>query len=272
MSKKNALTQQQQHFRHAVIAESDAVEIPPAELFHSRADGNPALLHIYRQAYRARLCEALQSNYPILYRLLGDELFEQLAQNYIAEHPSRQSSIRWFGHQLADFLQQRPDPHSDLLSHPALCDLARMEWAIGGSFDAANAPFLTIDALLVLPAEAWAALRCQPQAAVQLVPLEWEVEATWKALNIETEETEEQTPEPTQRAHTLLVWRAGKNGLETLWRSLEADEAVYLKAFLSGISFAQLCELIADQNSTAQAAQTAASLLHRWVQDGLFRV
>ncbi len=258
----SALPAQQLDFKQAILAETEAIQV--SDLFCSRADGSPALLHIYRQAYGARLNEALKSNYPMLYRLLGDELFDTLAQHYIAQHPSRHPSIRWFGHVLADFLQQQPD----LLPHPALGDLARMEWAICCSFDAADAPFLSVDDLLKLSAEQWPTLRCQPHPAVRRVPLLWEIEATWKALSADEEG---QTPEPTSRAHTLLVWRAGKTGLETLWRSLDDIEAELLGAFLEGAPFAQLCALAAERGDAEHAAQTAAGLLRRWVEEGLFQ-
>ncbi len=264
MKADSTLPAQQRDFKQEILREGETACTQKSDLFCPRADGSPALLHIYRQAYGARLNEALQSNYPMLYRLLGDALFDTLAQSYIAQHPSRQPSIRWFGHALADFLQQQPE----LLPHPALSDLARMEWAIGCSFDAADAPFLRVDDLLTLPAELWPTLCCRPQPALRMVALMWEVEATWKALSTETEG---QTLEPTTRAHTLLVWRAGETGRETLWRSLDDTEAELLGVFMEGAPFAQLCAAAAEHGDAEHAALTAASLLRRWVEDGLLQ-
>jgi hypothetical protein len=66
--------------------------------------GNELGLQAYRFAYRARLVEALQDNHPALHQALGDAAFTALTHAYLAEHPSSEPSIRWFGAQLADFM------------------------------------------------------------------------------------------------------------------------------------------------------------------------
>ncbi|WP_163367521.1 HvfC/BufC N-terminal domain-containing protein, partial [Klebsiella aerogenes] len=86
-------------------------------------DAGPGL-QVYRHAYRARLAEALADNYTVLARALGDEAFDALAQAYLAAHPSRHPSIRWFGAALADFMAVAGD---ELVPHPGLVDLARMD-------------------------------------------------------------------------------------------------------------------------------------------------
>ena len=67
-----------------------------------------ARLAIYGDAYRARLAEALASNYPALKQLLGPGDFAALAARYIAAHVSRQPSIRYYGDALARFLAADP--------------------------------------------------------------------------------------------------------------------------------------------------------------------
>src|SRR5688572_30315869 len=81
-------------------------------------------LAVYADAYRLRLADALAHNYPRLQQLLGDENFSVLARDYLDTHPSTDPSVRWFGHRLAEYLQQH---HSD---PPILADLASWEWAI----------------------------------------------------------------------------------------------------------------------------------------------
>ena len=62
----------------------------------SRADV-ALMLNVYRHAYGARLLEVLANDYPKLAALSGEEGFEQLGRAYIAAHPSRSFSARWFG-------------------------------------------------------------------------------------------------------------------------------------------------------------------------------
>src|ERR1700676_4952637 len=68
----------------------------------------PARLGIYRNAYRARLIEALDDTYPVLHALLGDEVFVALGEAFVSTHPSVHRSIRWYGGEVAEFLRQCP--------------------------------------------------------------------------------------------------------------------------------------------------------------------
>src|SRR3990167_11289209 len=68
-----------------------------------------ARLAIYSNAYRSRLIEALAANYPVLQTYLGCEQFEELGQAYLHACPSSFRSIRWFGDQLVNFLNEHSD-------------------------------------------------------------------------------------------------------------------------------------------------------------------
>jgi hypothetical protein len=61
-------------------------------------------LEIYGNAYRARLTEALASDYPILRSALGEERFRELCSRYIAVHPSRSFTLRDYGACLPRFI------------------------------------------------------------------------------------------------------------------------------------------------------------------------
>ena len=64
-------------------------------------------VQVYRNAYRVRLSDALKDTHPVLFKILGDEVFESLGDAFIDAHPSVHRSIRWYGRELADFLAQR---------------------------------------------------------------------------------------------------------------------------------------------------------------------
>lgn len=224
-------------------------------------------LAVYRHAYRARLAAALADNYAVLARALGDEAFDALAQAYIAARPSRQPSIRWFGHELADFMAHAGDA---LVPHASLVDIARMDWALRGAFDAADAPPLSPSALAALPPDDWAALVLHLHPSVRRVALAHAVEPAWRALREWAPESGDAQPElaePMPHDHVLLAWR--QQG-ETRWRSLESLEAALLQAVAVGQPFAQLCERAADELGDADAAAPAViGALQRWLADGL---
>lgn len=226
-------------------------------------------LQVYRHAYRARLAEALADNYTVLARALGDEAFDALAQAYIAARPSQHPSIRWFGHELADFMATADD---ELVPHASLVDFAAMDWALRGAFDAADAPLLEPASLAALRPDDWAGLVLHLQPSAQRVTLAHAIEPAWRVLREWEPESvagQPELPEPVPLQHTLLAWR--QQG-ETRWRSLEPLEAALLQAVAEGVPFALLCERAAAELGDAEAAAPAViGALQRWLADGLLR-
>ena len=255
----NTLAAQQQALRRAIVspqAEADS-------LLRERPGGEP-LLRIYRHAYTERLIGALRDNFGCLPQVMGDEAFDALARAYVAAHPSRHPSIRWFGDSLADFMRAR----GDLVPHPALIDLARMEWSLRSAFDAADATPLTAAALASIATEQWPSLVFEARPGVQLLTMQWAVEPLWRALQSfdAASDDEPDLPEPQAHAHGLLIWR---DGLANRWRALDADQALLLRAMLDGRCFAELCELAAEHSGDEQAAVVVVSALQAWLGDGL---
>ncbi len=163
-----ALRDWQQQLQHAILA-GDA----SAQLLHSvRRQGVIAQqrIGIYQDAYHLRLAEALASNYPAIARYLGEADFSALARAFATSHPSLHASIRWFGDSLGAFLHTQ----SPWSSNPVLHELARFEWALRHTVDAADRPVLTVDALRALPAERWPGLllTLQPAATTPASGLE----------------------------------------------------------------------------------------------------
>ena len=257
----NALAMQQAQLKRAIVSDAAQAADAAAALLRTRAQHAP-LLHIYQDAYAQRLISALRDNFGVLPRVLGDEGFGTLARAYIAEHPSRHLSIRWFGHRLSDFMAAR----EDLVPHPAMVDLARMEWALRSAFDAADALPLTAEALAGVAPEAWPQLIFEPLPSVQILALEWNVEPVWRALQTEAGDAEPELPEPEPLPHGLLIWRAGLN---TRWRSLEGLARSLLGAALAGQNFGLMCELAAREVGEEAAALNVASALRHWIDDGL---
>jgi len=242
---------------------------PVAQLLSDSPDGGPPLISAYRFAYGARLTDALRDNFEILAMAMGDDAFDALATAYRQKYPSTVPSIRWFGHRLAAFMAQQLDDDSGLVPHPAFVDLARMDWALREAFDAADAPVLARDALAGLAPEQFGVLRFTPHPSLKVLPLDWAVEAAWRALREHDADSgeEPELPEPQPAPHQLLVWR---RELETLWRSVTPVEAALLQAMQRGDDFAALCALAAELSGDAdQAVMVAATALTQWLGDGL---
>lgn len=106
------------------------------------ARGSRSRLHIYADGYVLRLLECLRADFPVLRKVMGDELFDFFAKAYIWRYPSRSPSLYNLGAGFADFLRlsQRPDAQPEraaLLRLPV--ELARLERAFA---EAGRAPGL----------------------------------------------------------------------------------------------------------------------------------
>jgi hypothetical protein len=216
-------------------------------------------LGIYGDAYRARLAEALQANFPALAKLLDTEDFGALAAHYVAAHDSSFFSIRYYGHELPQFLSTHPD-YTDA---PVLAELARWEWAMTGTFDAADAsPLVHTDLSLLSPQE-WAQLRFTWHPSMARLGLAWNVPQLWQALN---EDAERPVASVNREPVQWLLWR---QDLTTYFRSLPKAEARTLDAARDAWPFGELCDLLCDEVGEAQAPATAATLLRGWIDAGL---
>ena len=222
------------------------------------SDRGVAQFGVYRIAYRARLRAALRDNFEVLPLIMGDDAFDTLANAYIDAHPSQHYSLRWFGHLLCDFMIS----HDELVDHPALVDLAQLQWALRHAFDAESAELLTTTDLGAVPAEQWAALRFTLHPSVQLLDLQWAVGPIWHALK--SSPTEMGPPEPLD--HALMVWRRGMN---TQWKSLSNTEAEFVKGLQAHGIFGQVCESLVERVGEENAPATAVGILSELLASGV---
>jgi hypothetical protein len=216
-------------------------------------------LGIYGGAYRSRLAEALESNFPVLAKLLGAADFHSLAADYIRTHDSPFFSIRYYGDALPEFLAG----HEDYLAAPVLAELARWEWAMTSVFDAADAVPLGHEALSHVAPQQWAQLRFSWHPSVQRLALSWNVPQLWQALS------DDSARPPAMLAATPMEWLLWRQELTTYFRSLEKSEATVLDGALRGWPFGELCELLCTELGEQQAPAQAAALLRSWVDSGL---
>jgi hypothetical protein len=246
-----------QHAFQAYIRERD-----PAMLAHvvsTPAATAEQRLEIYAEAYRLRLLEVLETDFPGLHGLLGDQQFEQLGRAYIDACPSRHASIRWYGGRLADYLRDQP-PYSQ---QPALAELARFEWTQGEVFDAPDAPPASLDDLQAIPPEHWADLSVQLHPCMRILDLSWNVPVVWQALDAE------EVPPQLSTAEAPVAWLMWRFELQPHWRSLQADEAWALNRAGAGDSFGTICEGLQEWLEVAQIPLRAAGFIKQWVNDGL---
>jgi len=250
------LEQIQQDFQRYVLHGDGAIEQ------HVRGTARvPAAtrLAIYSDGYRARLIEALATNYPVLAQLLGPSDFAELGKAYVMNELSTFCSIRYYGHALADFLATQ----AQYAPAPVLAELARWEWTMGEVFDAADGTPIDASALAGLPPASWAELRFAWHPCVRRLQLAWNAPPIWKAVSATAE------PPAASLEPAPIQWLLWRRELKTYFRSLSSAEAAALDAARAASTFGELCVLLCEHVEEAQAPAHAASFLRTWLDGGL---
>lgn len=248
----------QSAFQSFILANDPAIHA--AVVGTAKVDADTRL-RIYADGYRLRLIEALDTDYPGLHSLAGDEEFDRLTRAYIDAQPSTFRSLRWFGNRLSDFLRTTK-PYS---GYPVFAEMAAFEWAMSDAFDAADSAVATIGDMAAIPPAAWPELTFALHASMQRLDLRWNVPTVWGAIS-----AGEEPPALEANDHPIawLIWR---RDLLTYFRSLSVDEAWAVDTMQRGETFAVLCEGLTEWIDAQHVAGHAAGLLKQWLEDGLIR-
>ena len=216
-------------------------------------------LAIYRDGYRLRLLEALATDYEALKASVGDDAFDapvpRLHRSAPVDLP--QSAL------VRRIPRRIPARHCAVGGHAGAVGAGAFRVGAGLAFDAPDHAVVSFDTFATLPPEAWATLRLQAHAAVQLLDLKTNAPLVRKALDAEAAlPAFEVAPATT----TWLVWRQAHC---VHYRSLGEAEAWALKALQDGASFPEICEGLCRWLAAEEAGPQAAGWLRGWVDSAL---
>lgn len=189
---------------------------------------------VYRNNVAVSLTEALARRFPVIRRLVGEAFFAPLARLYAETEGPRSPVLAEWGEGFAAFLAAFPP----LAAYPYLADVARIEWARGLAFHAA-------DAAPVNPARLSAAdperVRVTLHPSVQLLRLAHPAVTIWARNQPDGEGLPlRQGPE------TALILRDASFGVPV--RALGTGDAALVEALLAGAR-------LADAAAAAQGAE-----------------
>ncbi len=212
-------------------------------------------LAIYYRAYRIRMHEALSDAFEKTWTYVGDDMFAELFDGYLAQHPSTQPNLRWFGDRFAQYIvHTMPD-------YPFIAELACLEWALGVAFDAPDAATIGAADLSAVPPDAWGELVFGLHPTVQFLTFEWNPVALWQALNAE------QPPPDAEQSAAPSCWLVWRTNLQPHFRSLDALEAAALQHVARGDTFADVCAAAAADGE--DVTLRIAGCLQNWLAQGL---
>ena len=216
-------------------------------------------LDIYADMYPLRMQEALADDYPALAAFLGDERFERLVRDYVADHPSTSFTLARLGDELPRFVAGWGTSRL----RPLLADVARLEQAAARVFEAAETVPGLLDLesdarrlgaeLILVPAPALALLRVRPAAVAVL-------DAALETLPF---------PARAGRGTAWVVFHRKDLAVER--RTLETFAGHLLQSLIEG---RPLGEAVAGATRTVRSGrpspETLAAWLREWVRLGFF--
>lgn len=215
-------------------------------------------LEIYYDAYRLRLLEILENDFPKLQTLLGDEAFDILGRLYITTYPSKHFSARYFGQQLAQFLREA----NIYVNKSYLAEMAEFEWSLGNTLDAENATIVTIADLKLIPADQWGELTLHFHPSLQICMFEWDIPQCWKAIE------NNESPRLPQKQNEPVTWILWRQALQSQFRSLTKPQALMLKLFQEGQCFGNICESLSQTIEPEAIPAIALGFIQQCLNDG----
>ena len=222
------------------------------ELFGERPAGD-ARIEIYRRNVLANLHTALAAAYPVVLRLVGEAFFREAAERYARAVPSTRGDLNEYGAHFAGFLARYP--HAAALDY--LPDVARLEWAVHESHNAAECAPMDVAALARIAPESQGAIRFRLHPAVRLVASPHPILAIWEA----NQPGRDGTPERNTGADRVLVRRVAST---TAAVALGPDDWTFLAALERGASLDEACAALGES-----AARFLAPALLRHAADGV---
>ena len=132
---------------------------------------------VYRNNVAVSLTDALETAFPVVKKLVGDEFFHAMAGVYLRAHPPKSPLMMFYGDTMPAFLEGFPPAQSV----PYLADVARLELALRESYHAADAPTLAPDALGQLPPDSLPHETFEFAPSVRLVQSTFPLHSIWAA-------------------------------------------------------------------------------------------
>lgn len=218
-------------------------------------------LAVYRNAYRARLIDALAETFPRTARWVGEEAFAQAAAHHLILHPSVGWTLDMAGQGLDETLAAL------FAKDPEVPELAWLEWAMHLAFTAADRPPLDAagfaGATAAFGEDDWAGMRVAFVPTLHAREVRNDCAALWHALG--AGELPSAAPVLDTPAH-CIVWR---EALTPVFMLVPDEEGACLARMREDASFGEICAFLARSGSPDEAAAAAGAVLGRWLGRGI---
>ncbi|MBT8416386.1 MAG: putative DNA-binding domain-containing protein [Silicimonas sp.] len=181
---------------------------------------------VYRNNVAVSLTEALETAFPVIARLLGDQNFRTMAGVFLRKHPPASPLMMYYGAEMPTFLRD----FQPTASIGYLPDIARLELALRESYHASDRAPVDPEILQTTAPEQLMALTVTLAPSLRLVRSSWPIHAIWRF------NTESDAPKPEMAAEDVVILRSD---LDPEPHLLPVCAGIFLGALLAGETFGE---------------------------------
>ena len=203
---------------------------------------------VYRNNVVASLTEALETAFPVLTKLVGEQNFRALSAVYLREHPPSSPVMMFYGEHMPNFLSTF-QPTSSIGYLP---DVARLELAMRESYHASD--FQPIDPKILqgIQPETLMASKLGLAPSLRLIRSLWPLHSIWRFNMVEG------SPKPTMVAQDVAVLRVDMDPEPHL---LPKGGGRFLEAVLNGRPLGEAYDAASVEIPDFDLSKTLAILL-----------
>ncbi len=188
------MTITQSQFRTAML---DASTDIPKGLLDAQGRDAGRRFNVYRNNVAVSLTDALETGFPVIAKLIGQENFRAIAGVFLRQHPPASPVMMFYGAEFPAFLRNfEPLQHLGYLG-----DVAKVEMALRHAYHAEDAQAIAPDALAQISPEDLPNIRMSIAPSVQVLSSPWPIYDLWAYNSIEGH------PKPQAGAQDMLITR-----------------------------------------------------------------
>lgn len=208
----------------------------PADIRRPAALVQTRRFNVYRNNFAVSLIEALETTFPAVRKLVGDDFFKACARVFIDAEPPASPVLLLYGRGFGDFLDRFEPAHSV----PYLGDVARLEWARLNAYHAADAEPAGVEVMATMPPDEVGRAEFSLIPSFALIRSRWPVVSLWSACTGGTAEVD------MSRGEDAIVLRA-ELAVDT--RIAPAGGGALLASLSAGARLEQAARIASDEAS-----------------------
>ncbi len=235
----------QTEFRAALL---DPARDRPEGLLDGAGRSAGRRFDVYRNNVAVSLTEALETAFPVVARLLGDQNFRVLAGVFLRQHPPASPLMMYYGSAMPEFLKSF-EPTSRIGYLP---DVARLELALRESYHAADREPIDPQRLQKIDPVDLLGSKIGLAPSLRLIRSPWPLHSVW-LFNVEPG-----APKPVMRAEDVVVLR---NDLDPTPHLLLPGGASFLSALLDGLTLGEAVDTATTESTEFDLSSTLALLI-----------